>query len=191
MEHPKDNLNNMIGLDLFIHSLDIVAADNISLQLKAQNVLPLTIWDFSGTHFTEPLLTGLSVSDKQQLRQFAKKHDWQPDFYEAFSQPYEALIVTDSSQKIIWTNKGFTEMTGYAAKHALGKTPKFLQGQNTSEESVNFIRHELLLNKPFTAIITNYKKNSDEYLCEVRVFPIYNQQNETTHFIAVEKQIAV
>jgi len=190
MEHPKDNLNNMIGLDLFVHSMGSAAAET-NFHLKAISVLPLTNWEFSGTHFTETLITGLSVSDKQQLRQFAKKHDWQPDFYEAFSQPYEALIVTDSSQKIIWTNKGFTEMTGYTAKHALGKTPQFLQGQNTSEESVNFIRHELLLNKPFTAIITNYKKNSDEYLCEVRVFPIYNQQNETTHFIAVEKQIAV
>ena len=181
----------MIGLDLFVHSLDKSAVAKIDRFAKSSPVLPLDTWEFSGGHCTEPLITGLAVADKVKLQQFAKKHEWQPDFYEAFSQPYEALILTDMRQKIIWTNKGFTEMTGYPAKQALGKTPKFLQGQSTSEETVNFIRQELSLNHPFTAILTNYKKNSEEYLCEIRVFPIYNQQNETTHFIAVEKQITV
>ncbi len=81
-------------------------------------------------------------------------------------------------------------MTGYTSKFAIGKTPKILQGINTLVETRKKISKQLELNKPFTQTIINYRKNKEEYLCMVSIFPIKNINHEITHFIALEKEIA-
>ena len=100
---------------------------------------------------------------------------------------YEALIITDKNQNIIWVNDGFSKMTGYPKKEALNKTPKFLQGEKTSAETKKKIWQNILLDKPFKEVIINYKKDQTPYKCEVKILPLYNKQ--TTHYIAFERKI--
>ena len=51
----------------------------------------------------------------------------------------------------------------------------------------NQIRNQLKELKPFTAIITNYRKDKSSYECEVRIIPMYNEN--VTHFLAIEKLV--
>lgn len=119
----------------------------------------------------------------------AEKYRWNNDLESEFSKnDYEALIVTDKGQNIIWVNEGFSKMTGYAKKDAINKTPKFLQGEKTSATTKKRIWQHILEDKPFTEHIINYKKDQTPYKCEVKIIPLYNQ--ETTHYIAFERKIA-
>lgn len=101
---------------------------------------------------------------------------------------YEALVVTDAKVKIVWTNNGFHEMTGYAKSFAIGKRPSFLQGLNTSEEAKAEIRQLLGQQKRFSASIINYRKNGEEYNCRIDVLPLFDSQKQVTHFLAMERE---
>jgi hypothetical protein len=63
----------------------------------------------------------------------------------------------------------------------------FLQGINTSAKTKKIIRNKLNDLKPFTGIITNYRKDNTPYECEVKIIPMYSEN--VTHFLAIEKQV--
>jgi len=101
---------------------------------------------------------------------------------------YDALVLTGLDQNIVWVNPGFTEMTGYNKKFALGKKPSFLQGEKTSQTTLQDIGEQLKRKKRYTGSITNYRKNGETYRCEIKILPLYNSNKELTHFIALEKE---
>ena len=101
---------------------------------------------------------------------------------------YEALVVTNSKSKIVWTNNGFHEMTGYAKSYAIGKKPSFLQGANTSETVKEEMRQLLKQQIRFSTSLINYRKNGEEYDCHIEVIPLFNSENIVTHFLAMERE---
>ena len=114
--------------------------------------------------------------------------EWRNEIDDIFeNQDFEALIITDINQKILWVNNGFTEMTGYSKKFAINKTPNFLQGENTQRTTKKRIRTKLGLLEPFTEVITNYRKDNTPYKCEVKIIPLYKEK--VTHFLAIEKKV--
>ena len=104
-----------------------------------------------------------------------------------FVEDYDALVLTDKSQKIVWVNDGFNDMTGYTKKFAIGKKPSFLQGDKTSVKVKKQLREELAFNHTFSGSILNYRKNGELYLCKINILPIYNLDEKLKYFIAIEK----
>lgn len=101
---------------------------------------------------------------------------------------YDALILTNTNQNILWVSDGFRNMTGYSKNYALGKTPVFLQGKETSLEVRKQIRKELKSKHSFTGNILNYRKNGETYLCNITILPIYNKKEKLQYFLAIEKE---
>ena len=106
------------------------------------------------------------------------------------SASYQVLVVTDLERNIIWVNNGFHEMTGYSKHFAIGKRPTFLQGQKTSQKTKKEIRRLLVQQKRFSKALVNYRKNGDEYICQIEVLPLFNDNQEVTHFLAMERERA-
>ncbi|MGV9004663.1 PAS domain-containing protein [Flavobacterium sp.] len=185
----KYNLNNMLCLDIYLSSCSDKeyqkAKKSIGLNKRQ---FPLLSW---GIRDGLKLQNGtIKEVDLIKLSEFQKNFQWNIDLNVALKQPYEALIVTDATQNIFWVNNGFSNMTGYSREFAVGKTPRFLQGQNTSVEIKERIKNKIKEGKIFKERIINYQKNNDEYLCEVTVIPIKNKYDINTHFIALERKIA-
>jgi len=186
----KYNLSKMAALDLYLSTLSGKEYDKIKhqIQYSKANATPLVSWDlFIQNHF-QTLKTLKTINDINTVKLFSEKAKWKNELDIIFeNQNFESLIITDSDQKILWVNDGFTEMTGYSKKHALNKTPRFLQGPSTSEKTKKNIRNRLKNLKPFTGIITNYRKDNSKYKCEVKIIPMYNE--EVTHFLAIERRV--
>lgn len=106
------------------------------------------------------------------------------------NKDYEAIILTDVHSNIEWVNKGFTKMTGYAANYSKGKRPSFLQGDKTCKGVINKINKNLKSADCIKQTVINYKKNGDIYNCNIEIFPLKNNRNIVTHFLALEKEIA-
>ncbi|WP_420574343.1 PAS domain-containing protein [Kordia sp.] len=186
----KNNLNNMEGLDIYLSSMsqDDFKQKGMEVQPVNYKSMPLISWDIYMENYQNMLVASKKKMELSEVTTLAKKYQWQNDLNLVFSEhEYEAIIITDIKQNIIWVNEGFTKMTGYSQKFALNKTPNFLQGKETSIETKNRIRSKIMQNKPFKEIIINHKKDSTTYKCEVNIIPLYNK--ETTHFIALEKQV--
>lgn len=184
------NLTNMIGLDLYLSSLSNEDYSKIEHMLISENnhITPLLSWDVFSENHADKLKEFSRNQDIVKVLSLAEKFNWQNDMNATFEgNPFEAIVVTDVHQNIIWVNDGFTEMSGYLKKDALNKTPSFLQGSQTSHETKSRFRKKLSGIEPFTEVITNYKKNNELYKCEVKIFPLFNK--EKTHYMALERQV--
>lgn len=99
------------------------------------------------------------------------------------------FVLTDLSKTILWTSQRFLSMTGYSRTEALGQTPKLLQGPDTDQATVLRVRESLSRADSVKADLLNYRKNGEPYICRVQIDPLYTNQNELTHFLAVESEV--
>ena len=155
---------------------------------KKEYLSPIQSLDFYMENF-HALCKKLKLdNDLTELRSVMKR-DLEPDVVQTLQMSsYQALVVTDLSKNIIWTNRGFFEMTGYSKQFAMGKRPTFLQGKKTSKETKKEIRELLKKQKRFNKAIINYRKNGEEYICHIDVIPLFNEKREVTHFLAMESE---
>lgn len=99
------------------------------------------------------------------------------------------LVLTDLSKTILWASHSFLNMTGYSTAEAVGRTPKFLQGDETSDDEIARIRRHLKQATSVKADLINYRKGGDTYTCRIAIDPLRNSQGELTHFLAIEKEV--
>ncbi|MBF8149399.1 PAS domain-containing protein [Winogradskyella sp. F6397] len=186
----KHDLAAMNSLDIYLSNLTNEEYDKIKHKIgtRKSKSMPLLSWDIYRDGYHKRMTEAKKKIELEKVLSFAKQFNWQNDLEIAFAEnDYEALIITDINQKIIWVNDGFTSMTGYSKSFALNKTPRFLQGEKTSLRTKAKIKSKIELNKPFKEVIVNHRKDKSIYKCEVKIIPLYHK--ETTHFIALEKQV--
>jgi PAS domain S-box-containing protein len=101
----------------------------------------------------------------------------------------QAVIISGPDRRIIMVNDAFTEQTGYEKHEALGRSCSFLQGSETSQETIQEIRDCLDKNLPFNGEILNYRKDGSEFWNELTITPAFNDKLHLTHFVGVSKDI--
>lgn len=183
------NLWEMTGLDIFLQSLDEKEYKAYQKQIEPKPYLsPIQSWGLSKDFFASEVVLDRKIADVKMLAAMAKKLNWKTDLSSILGFQYDALVITDISQKIIWTNPGFFKMTGYSETYAIGKKPSFLQGPETSSETAIAIKQKIATGTHFTEKILNYKKNEEEYWCQLHIFPIQTSE-KTTHYLALETEM--
>ncbi len=131
-------------------------------------------------------------SDYELLEKFSQFRNWSFDLNKIkrfLQNKKNTVVVTCEKEKIEWVSKGFTRMTGYDSQEAVGNSPKFLQGENTLTETRIAIRSKLTLQEKFSGQVINYRKNGEQYICKVEIFPVYDTQNELVNFVAFEQEV--
>ncbi|WP_299103771.1 PAS domain-containing protein [uncultured Tenacibaculum sp.] len=182
----KNNLNNMMGLDLYLSSLNEEEYNNATANItpSAHQNINIKSWGIQDLFNDDTLF-----EDIKKIQTLTNDFNWENNINLILkNNTYESLVITNTDKKILWVNGGFKKMTGYEPTFAIGKSPTFLQGEKTTQVSRDRIRKKLLKNKPFKEVIVNYKKDKSTYSCELKIFPLYTN-NETTHFLALEKEV--
>lgn len=106
----KNDLSKMMCLDLFLSSLSKTEYQKIEQHLKPteNSLMPLLSWDIFGQAYQRRIYETQKKNDLAKLLHLAEKHKWNNSITEILKdQNYEALVLTDASQKIVWVNKGF------------------------------------------------------------------------------------
>ena len=185
-----NNFQSRICPDIFFSSqkISVNEIEKVDMEITNSNRMPLMCWDIFMLGYQNAISESRKRMEMNAVLSFGKKFQWKNDLETAFSENrYKALILTDKNQRILWVNDGFTAMTGYSKKEAINNSPKFLHGEKTTQESRRSFRENLLREKPFTEIITNYRKDKTVYQCEVKIIPL-NDEN-TTHYLAFEREV--
>lgn len=125
----------------------------------------------------------------QDLKNLAAKHQWIIDIAAICSKDFEALVVTDTMERISWVSRGFESMTGFSRSELLGQKPSILQGPNKDLRTTRKMRDAIRTEKVVKATLLNYKKDGSAYRCRIEIMPIYNIAKTLTHFLALEKSI--
>lgn len=113
-----------------------------------------------------------------------------------FGQAVEAaahgIIICDAradDEPIIYANTGFSRITGYPLGEVLGRNSRFLQGPNTSAESVATLRTAVDADEPVSVDMLNYRRDGTPFWNRVEIMPIWNEAGEVTHFLGVQRDI--
>ena len=99
------------------------------------------------------------------------------------------IILTDAAGKILFGNKAFCTMTGYALEEILGKTPNFL---NSGKHNAGFFRdlwNTILTGRVWQGELINRRKDGTLYNEEMTITPVQRSNGEISHFIAVKQDI--
>ncbi|MBC7487046.1 MAG: PAS domain-containing protein [Cytophagaceae bacterium] len=193
MSKSSKNIGSMLCLDLYLASCSEEEQVKLSRKIKPANykLHPLSSGDIYSSYMHQLAAEEKKKNDLQALLFFQKKANWVIELEQILQNDYYTLVLTDEKQIIQWVSKTFPAMTGYPLNFAIGKSPRFLQGENSSQETKKRIRQQLSFNKPFTETVINYKKNKQEYHCKVTIYPIANDKQEITHFLALESETIV
>jgi len=107
----------------------------------------------------------------------------------------DAVLITegepldDPGPCIVYVNEAFTEMTGYTAEEVIGKTPRILQGPKSDKSELKRLSEAMHRGESYEITTINYKKNGDEFWINFAVSPVFNDQDNCTHFIAIERDV--
>jgi len=112
----------------------------------------------------------------------------------AVEQSKESIVITDAEldlpgPRILFVNPAFTQMTGYTAAEAIGKTPRILQGPHTDKTVLRRLRQNLERGEVFAGEAINYRKDGKEFNLEWQIAPLRNAGGKITHFVAIQRDI--
>lgn len=111
------------------------------------------------------------------------------------TQSKDSIIITEADSSdakipnIIYVNPAFSIMSGYEAVEIIGKSPDLFNSPNSD---INELKKLLaaIKNKEECLIETiSYTKNKEEYYVRLSMIPIYNLDNELSHWISIQRDI--
>ena len=102
---------------------------------------------------------------------------------------YDSILVTDATRagKIIYANKAFKTLTGYAPSEVIGKTPRILQGPATDRNVIARLGDALKKNGRFEGKAINYRKDGTPFIMHWRVLPA-KISSHTKVWVAIQRQ---
>jgi two-component system CheB/CheR fusion protein len=101
-----------------------------------------------------------------------------------------AVVLTDAEGRTVWTNEGFTRLTGYTLDEMRGrKAGVVLQGPGTDPATVALMGERLGRGEGFSVEILNYNKAGRSYWVAIEVQPIRDDEGRFANFMAIETDI--
>lgn len=115
-------------------------------------------------------------------------------FRAAIEAAGEAVVITtpelDPPGPLIeYVNPAFTRMTGYAAREAIGQSPRFLQGPRTDRAVLDRMRADLAAHGSFHGEAVNYRKDGSAYVLDWRIAAIRDGTGRVSRWVAIQRDV--
>tara|TARA_B100001939_G_scaffold348158_1_gene373291 strand:- start:26086 stop:28170 length:2085 start_codon:yes stop_codon:yes gene_type:complete len=134
----------------------------------------------------EQLMTRVEIARRNlEIRQEKRKSESKGALMlRVFDNSMHGILITDRDNRIIYTNRAFSRITGYQAQEALGQTPAFLSSGFHSEAFYEQLWESINKHGGWKGEIWNKRKNGDIYPEWLEISTVLNESRELTHFIA-------
>jgi PAS domain S-box-containing protein len=114
-------------------------------------------------------------------------------FFAAIETTRMPMLVTDPRKPdnpIVFANRAFLSMSGYQAEEIIGHNCRFLQGPETSRESVLAIREAIQDYREISIELLNYRKDGSAFWNALYISPVFNQNKEVVYFFASQLDVS-
>ena len=91
---------------------------------------------------------------------------------------------------LIYVNPAFERLTGFDANDVLYRDCRFLQGDDRDQPARALIRQALESGQPCREILRNYRKDGSAFWNELSITPVFNEADQLTYFIGVQKDVS-
>ena len=99
----------------------------------------------------------------------------------------EPLPLTEPGPRIIYANKSLQTFSGYSLDELLNRSPRLLQGPETSRAELARIHRALESLEPSSTEIVNYAKNGKAYWSEIEIAPVLDEAGRCISFVSVQR----
>jgi hypothetical protein len=103
------------------------------------------------------------------------------------------FVLCDPAQKdcpMVYVSEKFVEMTEYPAGEIVGRNCRFLQGKNTTPESVEVIRVAMKTQKPAAVCLLNYSKTGRQFYNYFYIAPLFDKSHNLSLYIGIQTLMA-
>lgn len=100
-----------------------------------------------------------------------------------------AIVITDRSGKIVWTNPAFTQHTGYSFDEAAGRNPRLLKSGKQDRAFYEEMWKTILSGKVWRNSIINRRKDGTLNHEDLTITPIRDANGTITHFVGIKQDI--
>lgn len=107
----------------------------------------------------------------------------------AVDQSPVSIIITDRRGAIEYVNLFFSTLTGYTPQDVIGQRPSILKTGYTTELGYQELWKTILNGETWQGEFFNRKKNGGMYWESAHISPIFGEDGEITHFLAVKQDI--
>ena len=102
-----------------------------------------------------------------------------------------AVVISDMEGRIEWVNASFERMSGFTKEELVGIKPgHLLQGPETNDETIRYLKNQISKGQPFNCEIINYSKSGEKYWVKIQGQALYNKKGEIVRYFAIEENIS-
>ena len=103
------------------------------------------------------------------------------------------MIVTDPRREdhpIVFVNRAFSQMTGYAPDEIIGRNCRFLQGADTDRAVVAEIRAAISESREIATEVLNYRKDGSAFWNALFISPVYDNEGALLYYFASQLDVS-
>jgi PAS domain S-box-containing protein len=104
-----------------------------------------------------------------------------------------AISIADATQPdlpLVYVNPAFKQITGYDEKSIIGRNCRFLQGDDRDQPNLEIIREAIRERKSCAVVLRNYRADGEMFWNELRLAPIFDVDDNLTHFVGISTDIS-
>jgi PAS domain S-box-containing protein len=135
----------------------------------------------NGQPLIQAVLTDITERKKAEetLRQLSQ----------AVEQSPVSIVITDPDGVIEYVNPKFSQITGYTLEEAVGQTPAILKSWATTQEEYAHLWQTISQGHEWRGEFYNRRKDGTHYWEMASISPIFNENQEITHYLGVKEDI--
>ncbi|MCG3120629.1 MAG: Sensor histidine kinase RcsC [bacterium] len=143
---------------------------------------------FAGVHLSLLDLTTRQLAARSLEDVMAEKNKDLRIFQQGVESAMDAIVITDTDNKILYVNEAFERITGFARSEMIGRTPQFYR-----EEAENGrwgeINRRLIQQKSWRGEITGRRKDGGEFVSDLSVIPVADADEKIIRYLWIERDI--
>ncbi|OYR40611.1 hypothetical protein DJ82_07030 [Halorubrum sp. Ib24] len=96
---------------------------------------------------------------------------------------------TKADNPLVYVNDGFERMTGYTREEAIGRNPRFLQGEDTDSEQVAQLRAAIDAEEPTSLELRNERRDGTAYWNRISITPVRDEDDVLQNYIGIQQDV--
>jgi PAS domain S-box-containing protein len=81
-------------------------------------------------------------------------------------------------------------MSGYESQEVIGKSPNLFNGPNSDSNELKKLLDAIKSKEECQIETISYTKNNEEYWISFSMIPVYNEENQLSHWISIQRDIS-
>ncbi|MDP2921371.1 MAG: ATP-binding protein [Candidatus Omnitrophota bacterium] len=127
---------------------------------------------------------------KQQMRSKEQTHI----HTKAMESAVDGIFIIDAQKPnfpVIYSNRSFQKMTGYAKKEILGRDYFLLHGAGADPRIIEKIKNAIHHNKSFHGEVLSFQKDNKKYWNLLRITPVHDNSGAITHYTGIQTDVTL